>query len=70
MLEDLAEFETSFTEEVVCPYCGYEYQNSYELDLPEGGMSGPEKIECEECGKEFLVSMDLQVSYSTRKGEE
>ena len=51
--------EHEYTEEIVCPYCGYKYSDSWEYDN-EGG-----ELECYECGKTFNYSKDVSVSYST-----
>jgi len=47
-----------FTQEIVCPWCGYEYGDSW--DCGEGG-----KRQCDECGKHFSFSKDYDVTYST-----
>lgn len=48
------------TEEVVCPYCGYEFEDSWEF-------VDEEITECGECGKEFIISEYVDVTYSTSK---
>lgn len=30
----------SHTDEIVCPYCGYEFRHSYELDGEYGDIEG------------------------------
>lgn len=49
-----------FTEEVVCPYCGYEFSDSWEFD-------NEEDIECENCENTFSMNRNVEVSYSTYK---
>lgn len=56
LLGDLINHEQ--TQEVVCPYCGYEHVDSYEYDN-EG------TAECENCGREFRYERDYW--YSTCK---
>ena len=55
------EIDHSNTDKIVCPYCGYKFQHSYELD----GESG--HVECEECEEEFEYFRNIEVSYNTYK---
>lgn len=55
------EIDHSYTEEIVCPYCGYEHENSWEWE----GSGGRE--ECAECGKEFKWESETVVTYCTEK---
>lgn len=48
----------NYTDEVVCPYCGYEFGDSWELG-EEGGL------ECDKCGKEFEFYRNIEVTYCT-----
>lgn len=57
----------SYTTEIVCPYCGYESEDSYEyFSMYKDSAT----IECADCGKEFEAIQDISVSYSTYKSEE
>lgn len=56
----MTEIDHEYTDEAVCPYCGYKYSDSWELS-DEG------TTECEECGKEFGFSREVSVSYSTKR---
>lgn len=60
--DDEDEIDHSFTEEVVCPWCGYEHGDSWELQ-----DSG--KMKCPECDKEFKYDRDIEVTYWTEKIE-
>ncbi|MCP4651173.1 MAG: hypothetical protein GY853_13990 [PVC group bacterium] len=51
--------ETQFTGEIICPYCGYEFADSWDYS------SG--KLECEDCENEFEVAVNTEISYSTSK---
>lgn len=52
-----------YTDEVVCPWCGYKYTGSYEFsDYSEG-------VECERCGKEFDVERNYKITYTTIRKE-
>jgi len=46
-------FDTHCTDRPICPYCGHERPDAWELDL------GP--------GADFFVSRHVQISYTTRK---
>jgi len=55
-MEDL---DTSYTDQITCPWCGYEETDSFEIDDGE--------FECNECSKPYMVSHDVHVTYSTSK---
>lgn len=42
----MSKIDCSYTDEVVCPHCGYEYSDSWEF-------SDYEEEECCECGESF-----------------
>ncbi|APM41375.1 hypothetical protein [Clostridium kluyveri] len=51
------------TDEIVCPFCGQEFTDSWEYGDDEAlGL-----IECDECGKSFYASREVSITYSTRK---
>lgn len=51
-----------YTEEVVCPYCGHEFTDSWELS-GEDGQEG--ETDCGQCERLFLYYRNISVSYST-----
>lgn len=54
-----------FQEEVIiCPYCGYEYDN-YDCYGFECGEHN--EVECESCGKHFELEVRETRSYSTKR---
>jgi transposase len=53
--------EYKYTDNVVCPYCGYVHEDSWEYGQDGGNM------ECSECGKTFDWECHIQVSYSTSR---
>ena len=59
-MNEKIEIDHEHTDEIVCPHCGYVYNDSCEL-----GESGTEK--CYECDKEFSYEQSISVSYSTNK---
>ena len=57
------EIDHEYTDEIVCPYCGYMHDCSWEFDERGGDIS------CEECHNEFEYEVDYSISYTTRKKE-
>lgn len=57
------EIDHEYTDEIVCPFCGNEFSDSFEYG--EGEDIG--LIECGECEKEFYATRNISVSYSTKK---
>ena len=57
------QIDTDYTDEMVCPYCGAEIGDSWEIepDKEDGAY------ECDSCGKTFGWSRIIVVNYTTRK---
>ena len=49
------------TSEIVCPYCGYEISDSWELTCDD------DEYECDECGKKFHYYREVDVHYTTHR---
>jgi transcription elongation factor Elf1 len=56
-----------FEDNIVCPYCGYEVEDSWDIDLEDGNE---EELECGDCGKVFNCEKNVRVSYTTYRPEE
>ena len=56
----MSKINCSYTDEVVCPYCEYEFSDSWEF-------ADFETFECCECGKEFKIFRHVEVTYCTEK---
>ena len=54
------EIDHEFTEQIVCPECGYKMLDSWEFD------DGDEQI-CPECGCKFKITIDISIEYSTKR---
>lgn len=54
--------DTDHTDEIVCPYCGYEFSESYEYHGDDG-----QEVQCHHCDKHFELSVDHRVTFSTRR---
>ena len=59
----LAWHKRSYTRDPICPHCGKEYQDAWELRLDEDDV---ETLECGTCNEEFEVERVVTVEYSTR----
>jgi len=55
------EIDHDFTDQIVCPYCGEEVSDSWELD----GECG--EFDCESCGNTYKWERVVTIEYSTRK---
>jgi hypothetical protein len=60
------EIDCSYTDKIVCPHCGYEFQMSYEIfyNPDDDFFRG---LECEKCKGEFDVERCIEVTYSSYK---
>lgn len=56
------ELEHEYTDEIVCPWCGYRFSDSWEWEEDNGG------IDCD-CGKSFDYERIVSVDYSTSRWE-
>jgi hypothetical protein len=52
------DIEHEYTDEIVCPHCGYEHLDSWEYS-DEG------ETECGDCCKPFSFCRNVAISYST-----
>jgi len=60
MKKRVAEFfgsDTTDTDEVICPHCGYKEDNSWEMQN--------DRYDCDDCGGAFLLERDITVTYTT-----
>ncbi|WP_251861951.1 hypothetical protein [Clostridium sp. Marseille-Q2269] len=56
--------EHEYTREITCPFCGYEYVDSWDYENNEEDLG---LMECPECEKLFYASREIEVTYSTEK---
>lgn len=64
---DMAEFDNYHVEEIVCPYCGHVYSDSWELSRNVQSNGEIIRTDCEECGKPFEVMVEWELRYTTLK---
>lgn len=48
----------------ICPKCGDEFTEPWELGLRDGEVSG---IQCASCGADLLIECAIDVSYAIRE---
>jgi DNA-directed RNA polymerase subunit RPC12/RpoP len=58
------EIDHRYTDEVVCPYCGYEFEDSWEFFTNDQEDT---EIDCDECDKTFVASRNITITYSTHE---
>jgi hypothetical protein len=56
----MSEIDHEVTDEIVCPYCGYVFSDSWE-------HNSSELMECRECSKYFGLSVSHSTAYTTSK---
>lgn len=56
--------EHEYTDNIVCPHCGYENESSWELNMSDGDK---EEMVCGSCDKVMTVYCEITVKYSTEK---
>jgi len=59
MKQPIDEIDTQGTPEIVCPFCGYVFDDSWEYN-------GDDMVECD-CGKKFNLYSEYTVEYYTCK---
>lgn len=56
--------EKLYEDEITCPYCSYEYSESYDFGMENNNDTTI--LECPNCENKFLAEIDITVSYSTK----
>lgn len=59
-------YDTEYTKEMVCPYCGDEFSDSWQWN----DSNADAEVDCYECGKSFTLNVDFDVTYTTRRKED
>lgn len=60
----MTEIDHDMTHNAVCPHCGYEHGDSWELGSQSGSDSG--ETDCHHCEKPFTWSREIEITYTTR----
>lgn len=58
------DFNTYYTSNIVCPHCGHEDRDSWEVDFGPS-LDGDTTVYCGRCEEEFNVSRNVEVSYTS-----
>ncbi len=58
------EIDHEYTDEIVCPFCGYKFSDSWEY---EGDSEDIGLLECDDCNKSFYATRNVSVDYCTEK---
>lgn len=61
--------EHEYTDEPICPHCGYEHRDAWEWNLGPG-LECDGEVDCDSCGKPMLVSRHCSITYSTKAKKE
>jgi len=64
---EVKEFDTEWKRQITCPYCGYEFSDSWEYNDSNGNQI---EVDCGECEKTFDMIVNVSVDYSTYKKKE
>ncbi len=62
----MSDIDHEYTNEIICPWCGYEHDRSYEFFSKNDESDA---IECRECEKTFCGIRHVHITYSTMKPE-
>lgn len=54
------------TDEIVCPFCGYTYSDSWEFGDEHEDIG---LISCDQCNKDFYANRYTSITYSTEKAK-
>ena len=57
---------TEHRDNPVCPHCGHEEGDAWEIDFG-AGIEGDAVISCGECGQDYSATRNCTVTYSTCK---
>lgn len=55
------DFDTDYTDDLVCPHCGHVERDAWELQEDSGGAM------CMSCGEDFHYERHVTVRYSSEK---
>jgi len=61
-----ATYDTEHRDNIVCPHCGYEDRDSWEVDFGPG-LEGETEHECADCGLTMKAERCCTVTYTTAK---
>lgn len=62
----LATYDTAHRDNIVCPHCGYEERDSWEVDFGPG-LEGETEHQCARCCEAMKAERHCTVTYTTAK---
>lgn len=68
-IKPLRSADRRYTTAPLCPYCGFEMTDAWELSLKDDG-DVYERDECGRCGRPYSITLHVEISYSTKKNME
>ena len=60
----MADFDTDFRHNAICPHCGYEHEDSWEFYFGPG-LEGDGRVDCRSCCEPFMCTRNVEITYST-----
>ena len=60
---DIEDVDYEYTDEIVCPYCGYKQSDSWESE------DSSDEVICEFCNSKYAYQRNMEVTYSSVKIE-
>lgn len=58
--------DTEHTDNAICPYCGYEDPDAWDIDLGHQ-IEGDGETDCPACSRAYSVSRHVTITYTTKK---
>lgn len=56
------EIDTKYTDVLVCPYCGYQHRDTFEIEDAE---EASKESYCDSCGKMFFYETETRRTFSS-----
>jgi len=63
---DEGSIDINNTDEIICPWCGYEYSKSNKITKGMNDMDD-DLIDCPECENSFHLMVEVQRNYTTER---
>ncbi|GAA6122599.1 hypothetical protein BPY_07070 [Bifidobacterium psychraerophilum] len=58
----MSDIDHEYMDEIVCPYCGYVFGDSWEFSSDDF-----QSTECDECGRLFMFHREVEITYCSSK---
>ena len=57
--------DTTHRDDVICPHCGHDHSDSWEIDFGAGIEGSDTALLCVECEKPFMARRIVTITYTT-----